>query len=186
MALELGVCAPCMAVPPDHDGAASAVVYGDVARRMTLRLKHGRRIGLARQIAQAMYRNLPRGDFDLVPVPLHRWRIWSRGFNQSALIGGHLAELSGQRLLDDVLLRHKPTVLLRGLSAAQRKKAVRSAFSVPTAQQERVTGRRLVLIDDVYTSGATANACAKTLKRAGAAEVRILSWARVLLDGEAH
>lgn len=177
-------CAQCLAAPPIHDGARAAVVYGEVSRHIALRLKHGRRIGLARQMAALMSRQLP-GDADLlIPVPLHRWRIWSRGFNQSALIAGHLARRTGIPASLETLKRVKPTPLLRGLSARSRSAAVRGAFAVPAPARDRIKGRHLVLVDDVYTSGATANACARVLKRAGASRVTLLSWARVLIgDG---
>ena len=79
------VCAPCMAEPPRHDGVRAAVAYGDVARQVALKLKHGRRIGLSRLMAKSMSRRLPEDAALLIPVPLHRWRIWHRGFNQSMI-----------------------------------------------------------------------------------------------------
>jgi ComF family protein len=174
----IAICGPCLAQPPQHDGAASAVIYGKVARQIILRLKHGRRIGLSRLVAHLMSRHIPEGDWLIVPVPLHRWRIWSRGFNQSALIARHLADQSGLPMSPDALDRYKRTPVLGGLSAKGRRDVLRSAFG---ARNQVVTGRRILLIDDVYTSGATTNACARALKRSGAVEVRVLCWARVVL-----
>lgn len=176
-------CARCLQHSPNHDGVRAAVVYDEVSRHIALRLKHGRRIGLSRQMARAMARVLP-GDTDLlVPVPLHRWRLWSRGFNQSALVARHLSAQSRVEAEMGLLKRIKHTPLLRGLTALDRSKAVRGAFSVVTNGKSRVKGRTIALIDDVYTSGATANACAKALKRAGALRVYVVSWARVPLGG---
>jgi ComF family protein len=115
-----------------------------------------------------------------VPVPLHRWRIWKRGYNQAALIASALAKRTGRRAELDLLKRTKATPVLRGLGKRERALAVRGAFSVPPAAKAKVAGRTIVLVDDVYTSGATANACAKALRRAGAAQVNILCWARVI------
>lgn len=174
-------CARCLQHPPDHDGARSAVLYNDVSRHIALRLKHGRRIGLARQMAHAMARIVPDDAQLLVPVPLHRWRLWSRGFNQSALVARHLAVQSALPAEVDLLKRRKRTPRLRGLSAIEREKMVRGAFWVPPNRRITLHGRTVALIDDVYTSGATANACAKALKRAGAMRVYVVSWARVPL-----
>jgi ComF family protein len=176
------ICAPCLAHPPRHDGVRAAVTYGDLARRIVLRLKHGRRIGLARLIATIMARHLPDEAALLVPVPLHRWRIWNRGFNQSALIATHLAAHSGQPVALDLLRRVRATPLLRGLGAKARADALRGVFAVNPAQREAIKGKTILLVDDVFTSGATAGGCAAVLKRAGAARVVLICWARVLIS----
>ncbi len=176
------ICAPCMLKRPDHDGVSAAVTYGEVARSIILRFKHGRRTGLAETIAKAMARHLRQTPALLVPVPLHRWRLWRRGFNQSALIAGHLAKHSGHRVAYNLLTRTKQTPLLRGLNQTERFNATRGAFGVDPTQRALLAGQTIILVDDVYTSGATANACAKALKRAGASRVLVLCWARVLRD----
>lgn len=176
------ICLRCMADPPLHDGVRAAVAYGDMARTIILRLKHGRRTGLVPLVAKAMTRLVDRNDAILVPVPLHRWRIWSRGFNQSALIARALAKLSGAHLCVDGLKRVRATPLLRGLGARARARAVSGVFAVNPEYRPVFKGRTVFLVDDVFTSGATTNACARQLKRAGAARVIVLCWARVVRD----
>ncbi|WP_311268545.1 ComF family protein [Sphingobium sp. WCS2017Hpa-17] len=173
-------CGACMADPPPWDSARAVLAYGDVARTVALRLKYGRRIGLARLIARQMLRHAGDQEALIVPVPLHRWRLWSRGFNQSALIADHLGRLTGWPVEKQALRRVKRTAPLRGLNPKARAKMVRGAFAL--GEGRGVKGRRILLIDDVHTSGATAAACAKMLKRGGATEVRLLCWARVLPD----
>jgi ComF family protein len=174
-------CGACLAAPPALDGVRAAVAYGEIARGLAIRLKHGRRPGIAETIARQIERLAPAdGEMLLAPVPLHRWRIWSRGFNQSALIARALARRRGLPLALDLLERSKSTPMLRGLGRAERARAVRGAFRVVPSHVAAVKGRRVLLIDDVYTTGATANACGAALKRAGAAEVRLLCWARVV------
>ena len=180
-------CGACLADPPAWDSARAVLAYGDVARTVALRLKYGRRTGLARLIARQMLRHAgPAGEGDpplIVPVPLHRWRLWHRGFNQSALIANHLGSLTGWPVDRHGLRRVRRTQPLRGMNPAQRARAVRGAFAL--APGHGFAGRRVLLIDDVHTSGATAAACARMLKRGGATNVRLLCWARALPDRDA-
>ena len=180
-------CGACLRDSPALDGVRAAVAYGEVARRIALRLKYGGRPGLAQTIARQMRRLLPEGEgVILAPVPLHRWRIWRRGYNQSALIARAIAAKGGTPLMLDLVERRRATPVLRGMGPAARAKAVRGAFAVPAARRASVKGRSVVLVDDVYTTGATANACARALKRAGAAEVRLICWARVIREEAEH
>lgn len=172
------LCGECIADPPRHAGVRAAVAYGDVARTVALRLKYGGRTGFAETVARAMLRLIPDDAKLLVPVPLHRWRIWSRGFNQAALIAERLSVASGVPADPSVLRREKATPPLRGLGAKGRARAVAGAFRIDGA--DRVRDRAVVLIDDVHTSGATSDGCTRVLLRAGATSVTILCWARVL------
>ena len=181
------LCGGCIASPPPFARAVAPLAYGDMARGVVMRLKYGRRIGAARLMADLMAMRL--GDRDtaegpplLVPVPLHRWRIWSRGFNQSALIARHLGERFDWPVDVDALVRIRRTVPLRGLGKQARAKEVSNAFAVPPDARERIAGRSVLLVDDVFTSGATAGACARALKRGGASRVEVIAFARVL-DG---
>jgi ComF family protein len=176
-------CDSCLARPPRHAGVDAAVAYGPIARRLALKLKYGGRIGVADTMAALIMRHLPADADLIVPVPLHRWRLWSRGYNQAALIARALARLSGTSHATNMLVRTRQTPVLRGLSGSERRRAVRQAFAVPPAARVQIAGRRLILVDDIYTSGATADACVAALLDAGAAAVTIVCWARVL-DGD--
>lgn len=171
-------CANCLQTPLRHSGVRAAVAYGEVARTLALRLKYAGRTGMAETMARLMTRMLPESAEMLVPVPLHRWRLWSRGFNQAALIADAVARQAALPVERMVLRRSRNTPVLRGLGAGARAKALRGAFRV--TDQAAVRGRAVALVDDVHTSGATADACTDALLRAGAASVHILCWARVL------
>jgi ComF family protein len=179
-------CGACLAAPPPFDGAPAAVAYGPAARTVALRLKYGRRLGHARLMARLMARPLAtlagdgEGDALLVPIPLHRWRLWSRGFNQAALVADELTRLTGVAHDHHLLQRAKATASLRGKSRREREKIVAGAFALAQDGKAKAAGRHLILIDDVHASGATLRAAAKALRRSGAARVSALSWARVV------
>lgn len=175
-------CAACLAEPPSFGQLRAAVAYGEIARRVALKLKYSGRPGVAETLAHFMQRHLAGAPADslLTPVPLHRWRIWRRGYNQSALIATALARRTGLPADLDLIRRIKSTPPLKGKGRRERALAVRGAFRVEQAARARLAGRRVMLVDDVFTTGATANACARTLLRAGAAEVNIICWARVV------
>jgi ComF family protein len=177
-------CGACLADPPPFDRARAAVAYGPIARALALKLKYGRRPGVALTMARPMRRaGAAMLEAALVaPVPLHRWRLWSRGYNQAALIARALAVDGTSELALDLVDRVKQTPALRGLGRLARERTVAGAFRIAPSWKHKVKGRRIVLVDDVYTTGATAKGCARVLKRAGAAEVNILCWARVVRD----
>lgn len=183
------ICAPCLADPPRHGGIAAGTLYNDASRRLVLAFKHGHRIALAGLLARLIAARLPT-DVDstwrFVPVPLHRWRIWSRGFNQSALLAKELARARHAPVLVDALVRRKATPMLGGMGRKARARALAGAIAVNPRQLAAVKGARIVLVDDVLTSGATTDACVAALLRAGAAEVRIACFARVLDEARDH
>lgn len=179
------ICGRCLAEPPAYHRLRAAVAYGDIARTVALKLKYGGRPGVAETMARFMERHLDGSAAPiLAPVPLHRWRIWRRGYNQAALIAGALARRAGLEARLDLVERVKATPVLRGMGPRERKHAVRGAFRINPKRKAELKGRSVVLVDDVYTSGATAGACARILRRAGAERVDVLCWARVVR--EAH
>ena len=178
-------CGACLADPPDFDRLRAAVVYGEISRKVALKLKYGGRPGVAETMARFMARHLapPEGTI-VAPVPLHRWRIWKRGYNQSALIATALARGAGLESRLDLIRRVKRTPPLRGMGPRERRDTVRGAFRIDPKQKPLLKGKAVLLVDDVYTSGATANACAAVLRRAGAARIEVLCWARVVKAGD--
>lgn len=175
-------CAPCMADPPRHDGIAAGALYTEPARKLVLAFKHGRRIALAPMLARLAAARLPElvGEWTAIPVPLHRTRIWKRGYNQSALLAREIAKLRGAALLVDGLVRTKATPPLGGLGRKQRAKTLQGAIAINPRRAGSIRGAQILLVDDVLTSGATTDACTKVLLKAGAARVRIVCFARVL------
>ena len=177
------ICGRCMAEPPAYDRLRAAVAYGDMARAVALKLKYGGRPSVAETMARFIERHLDASTAPiLAPVPLHRWRIWRRGYNQSALIAGVLAKRAALEAQLDLLERVKATPVLRGMNPRERKAAVRGAFRINPKRKVGLQGRAVILVDDIYTSGATVNACARILRRAGAARVDVLCWARVVRE----
>ena len=160
------LCGGCHAEPPAFDRLRSAVAYGDIPRKVALKLKYGGRPGVAETVARFMERHLaaPAGTL-VAPVPLHRWRIWKRGYNQAALIASALAHRAGLEPRLDLVERVKATPPLKGMGPKERRDAVRGAFRVVARHKPELNGRSVLLVDDVYTSGATANACAKPVAR---------------------
>ncbi|PJK31363.1 ComF family protein [Minwuia thermotolerans] len=183
------VCALCAAQPPVFDRARSAVRYDEPLRQAVLGFKHGDRTDMAAGLATLLWRaGRPLlADADgVVPVPLHRRRLWRRRYNQAALLSRELAIRAGIGFLPDLLERRRPTRSQGGLSATARRRNVRGAFRLAEGAAERVRDARLVLVDDVYTTGATVEACARVLRRGGAASVDVLTVARVVRAGQTH
>lgn len=181
-----GTCAPCLADPPHHAGIAAATLYNDTSRKLVLAFKHGNRLALAPMMAGLMVPRLALKleDADtpwiVVPVPLHRWRLWKRGYNQAAELARHIARRTGAQLCVDGLERRKPTPSLGGLGKLARKRVLSGAIGVRAARAAMIRGASVVLVDDVLTSGATSNACISALRRAGATRVVVACFARVL------
>ena len=175
-------CAACLAQPYAFDRARAACVYDEASRGLILKFKHGDHQPcaplFARWIARSAAPLLDQTDA-VVPVPLHRFRLLSRRFNQAAEIARPLARDAGLDYLPDALVRIAHTTPQGGKSARGRRLNVKKAFAVSEAGRRQVRGRRILLIDDVLTTGATAEACARVLIEAGARAVDLAVVARV-------
>jgi ComF family protein len=168
---------------PAYQRARAAVRYDDVARKLVHSFKYGDRLDLAPLLGRWMTRagrDLFEGADALVPVPLHWRRLWARRFNQSAALAEAISRESGIAVAHAQLRRVKATPQQVGLSRTERATNVQGAFRVAPSDKAHVAARRLIVIDDVLTSGATADACARALLRAGAAQVDVLVFARVV------
>jgi ComF family protein len=171
-----------IADPPAYNRARAAVRFDEVARALVHALKYGDRLDLAPMMGRWLGhagRELLAGADAVVPVPLHWRRYWARRFNQSAMLAAAVARDSGLPVAAGALKRVKPTAQQVGLSRSERAANIQGAFRVPPENRPLVAGRRLVVVDDVLTSGATVEGCARALLRAGAANVDVLVFARV-------
>ncbi len=183
-----GTCDLCRARPPLHDGIAAATIYNDTSRKLVLAFKHGNRIALAPMMARLIAARLEGvgEDWLVVPVPLHRWRLWQRGFNQAAVLARELAKLTGARLCVDALVRPRQTPMLGGLGARERERVLSGSIAVHRSRAPLLRGAKVVLVDDVLTSGATSQTCVKSLKDGGAQRVVVGCFARVLDEALEH
>ncbi|HYZ64047.1 MAG TPA: ComF family protein [Acetobacteraceae bacterium] len=177
-----GECIECRTDPPPWGMARAALRYDDQARRILLPFKYGDRVETARALAPLMARAgaalLREADW-LVPVPLHRRRLISRRYNQAALLARALARIAGRKALLDGLQRVRSTRPLAVMSPTRRTAELEGAIRVRPAREAALRDARVLLIDDVLTSGATARACVRALLAAGAAQVDVLAAARV-------
>jgi ComF family protein len=176
------LCPACSLLPPVFGQARAAFRYDQQSRRLILPFKHADRTDLAAALAPQMVRAgvklLARADL-LVPVPLHRRRLFQRRYNQAVLLARAVARLARLPMRPDLLIRTRATESMGDKSAEARAAEVQRAFAVRASRLKQVAGTRVLLIDDVMTSGATANECAAVLLRAGAAAVDVLVAARV-------
>lgn len=180
------VCTRCLTDPPAYASARAALTYDDASRPLILRFKHGDQIQAVHSFVPWLRRAgegiLEKADF-LVPVPLHRWRLLRRRYNQAAIIAYALSKDCGVPCLPDALLRRRPTPVQGHLGHAERQKNVKGAFAVNPRHKGLLQGKTIVLIDDVLTTGATVGECTKALLAAGSKEVHVLAIARVVRGG---
>ncbi|BDV44737.1 amidophosphoribosyltransferase [Geotalea uraniireducens] len=174
-------CGACQTTPPPFTAARSAVLLAGPVQQLVHRFKYGHKVHLRRPLALLAGETLApfvqtAGPELMVPVPLHPRRLRERGFNQAILVGEVLAATWGVPLLRDTLRRQRPTTPQVGLSAGERRENVCGAFTV--AAPDRIAGKKILLVDDVYTTGSTLAECARELRRAGAAEVVAVTVAR--------
>src|SRR5690242_17467026 len=176
------LCAGCLASPPAFDKARAILAYDDNSRSAILALKHADRLDLVPGFSRWLSRtgrNLLEDSDLIVPVPLHRLRLWRRRYNQSAELARRLASDWKRPFEPFALVRSRPTPSQGAMTGAKaRRRNVLGAFQVP--DPGKVKGKRVLLLDDVLTTGATVEACARALKRAGAERVHVLVLARVV------
>jgi len=176
-------CGGCIAAAPGYDRARAALVYDDVSRRLLIDFKHADRTDLApafaRWLARAGGELIAAADL-LVPVPLHRWRLLQRRYNQAAMLSRALSQEARVSFAPDLLVRRRHTPTQGRLSASARRRNMQGAFAVSDRWRPRIAGCRILLVDDVLTTGATVESCARTLRQGGAAAVDVLTVARVV------
>lgn len=186
---EAAISPAALADPPPWDRARAAVAYDDRSGAIVHGLKYADHQEaahfMAAQMARAGHRLLAEADV-LVPVPLHRWRLWRRRFNQSALLAEALSRQTGKPWLAQALQRLVHGRAQVGQTADERRRAVSRAFAAKGEEAGRIAGQRILLIDDVLTTGATAAACSKALRAAGASHVDVLTFALVLGPKRPH
>lgn len=180
---ETTLCGACTRAHPAFDRARSVFVYDDASRPLILGYKHADHThatpAFGRWLARAGRELLVGADL-VAPVPLHRWRLFVRRYNQSALMAQAVGREAGSPVAVDLLVRRRNTPSQGRMSPLARSRNVRGAFVVRPAWSGRLAGRRVLLVDDVLTTGATVEECARVLRRAGAAAVDVLTLARVV------
>ncbi len=183
------ISAAALAEPPAWDRARAAVGFDDASKGLVHALKYRDTMEagllMARLMGRAGRELVDTADI-IIPVPLHRWRLWRRRFNQAAFLSHRVARVAGKPVRTDVLLRTKASHSQVGLKQDERRKNVARVFAVAPDAISLISGRRVLLVDDVLTTGATAGSCAAVLKKAGAAQVDVLTFALVLEPRRPH
>jgi ComF family protein len=185
-AVDLGIpliSPAAMADPPVFERARAVARYDDTARLVVHRLKYSDRLDLAQALGRMMARagaELAAECDVIVPVPLHRWRLWWRRFNQAMELARAVGSVHEKPCDPTLLARVKRTRPQVGLTRSQRGDNLQGAFKVPVGARARLKGKRVLLVDDVLTTGATANAASRALLRGGAKSVDVLAFARVV------
>lgn len=182
---EQGKCLPCIDNPPPFERARAPLIYNDTSRDLILGFKHGDKTHMVRSFVPWLKRSgaqMLKGADYLIPVPLHRRRLIARRYNQAAIIADALSKTTDVDHLPMALRRTRSTPSQGHLKTDERAKNVRKAFDIDARYAERLKGGAVILIDDVYTTGATVKECAKTLIEGGVSRVDVLTIARVLKE----
>ncbi|MBL4667277.1 MAG: ComF family protein, partial [Sneathiella sp.] len=177
------LCGNCIAAPPPFTRGISVFQYDDVSRHMVLTFKHADRTDRAPAFANWMSRaaaDILKENVLIAPVPIHRRRLRARRYNQAALLAHYIATAAGHRMVPDLLNRARDTSSQGGKSPKARFKNVKGAFSLNQKWQDRIANEHVLLIDDVFTTGATLSECANCLLQNGARQVDVLTLCRVV------
>lgn len=179
------LCGECVANPPPYRKARTVCMYNDISRNIVTGLKYSDRTYIAPYIARWMTRNgqslLEEADY-IVPVPLHRLRLFTRRYNQALLLANTIGKQTGIPLMHNLLKRKRHTPPQAGLTRNQRLKNVTGAFTIRSKYHKRICQKHIVLIDDVMTTGATIHACTRALLKAGAVRVDVITFSRTRND----
>lgn len=184
------ICGACLNDPPEFDKAISVARYGGASRDLVLRLKHGKQFSVAplmgKLMAQALQQSLPgllndKNNLIVCAVPLHWKRLLSRRFNQSAMLARIVADQVNGDFIPDLLVRKRSTPSQGSLKRRERYRNVQGAFQVNKKQiPDRLKDKNIILVDDVYTTGATLTACLKQLKQYKTGKIYVITFARVV------
>ena len=177
------LCGSCIKTPPPYQTARSVLKYDDKSRNLITNFKYGDKIhacdNFAKWMARAGKKTIENSDV-ITPVPLHRIRLFTRRYNQSALLTNSLKKITGIPAYNELLIRNKHTRPQVGLLPKQRKENVKGVFSLNPKYKHFIEGKSVILVDDVMTTGATIEACSKILKKSGAHKVNVLTIARTV------
>lgn len=179
------LCGQCLSTQRHFDKAKSIFVYNEGSRKMILAFKHGDALHLHTTLAPLLVnlgKNFCKPDSILVPIPLHWLRLVNRRYNQSAILANAMSKISGQVCWSDALIRVRHTPPQGHKSAKDRHQNVAGAFKMNSNYQDKIKDKNIVLVDDVFTTGATLDECSKVLKSTGVASVNILTVARVIKE----
>lgn len=177
------LCAACLKERPLFDKARAALIYDDASRDLILGFKHGDKTHAV--VSMVPWLRMAGQDFwhetdVIVPVPLSRWRLWRRRYNQAALMAQVIGKAVQKEVVVDAIVRTRSTPTQGHLKAKERADNVRNAFALNARRADRLKGKTVVLIDDVYTTGSTVKECTKALLNGGVSRVFVLSLARVV------
>ncbi len=180
--MEPCYCDQCLGTPPAWDRGRCSVLYEGAGRKLALQLKHSDRLDLAPEMAKWMHlssRPIWQSNMIIIPVPLHRWRLLRRRFNQAAILAQSIAQIDRSTVWVDLLRRIKPTEMQKGKDRAARFNNLSRSIILNKSYQNRLQGKSVLLVDDVMTTGATLSACAEVCRQAGAEKVNAVVFARV-------
>ena len=181
-AQEIIHCDSCLSFPPAWDQGRCSVLYEGAGRKLALLLKHSDRLDLVPQMAQWMYASaapLIEEDTVIIPVPLHRFRLLRRRFNQAAILAQKLGKLSKRSVYVDALRRVKPTKTQKNMSREERFQNLDNSMILSPRFKDQLKDKSVLLVDDVMTTGATLSACAEICRASGAKKVNVVTFARV-------
>lgn len=175
------LCGECISATPEYTRARSVMLYDDASKRMVLGFKHSDRLHAVS--AMAIWMKRAGEEFwetadVIVPVPLHRWRLFARRYNQAALLSMEIGKLAKKTVGVDVLQRKRSTQSQGHLNRQQRKANIAGAIEINPRENNDIAGKTIVLVDDVLTTGATVNECSRILRKAGAANIYVLTLSR--------